>query len=180
VPAETDDGAVFLVDAHSCYQAAPLSAAALSAWSHRQRVGGQARNENLMAKKRLLEQSSSPDRRESALLRWPIIAASKIAGVISYRQTIALSVCLSLAPMATPPPDLTPAHEKPPMSEELSCRHSLLTRGDGGPSGLGVVTWATALVTALRSGLGVLRDACWEREIMALASNESGRASRQG
>jgi hypothetical protein len=34
-PAETVDGAVFLVDAHRSYQAAPLSAAALSAWSHR-------------------------------------------------------------------------------------------------------------------------------------------------
>jgi hypothetical protein len=33
---------------------------------------------------------------------------------------------------------------------------------------LGVVTLATALVTALRWGLGVRRDAYWERQIMAL------------
>jgi hypothetical protein len=45
---------------------------------------------------------------------------------------------------------------------------------------LGVVTWATALVTALRWRLGVLRDAHWEREIMALVGNDGGRASRQG
>jgi hypothetical protein len=45
---------------------------------------------------------------------------------------------------------------------------------------LGVVTWATALVRALRWGLGVLRDAYWEREIMALVGNDGGRSSRQG
>ncbi|MDT7755308.1 MAG: hypothetical protein QOH27_1206, partial [Mycobacterium sp.] len=45
---------------------------------------------------------------------------------------------------------------------------------------LGLVTWATVLVTALRWILGFQRDAYWEREIMALVGNDGGRASRQG